>query len=79
MTKQVVNGCTNCGLDIDLVPFERVEQFVVNGVRVPVRTIMFQCPKCRDIVLIPVGPDPYTKAYIKYEELTGRKVLRKEI
>lgn len=79
MTKQVVKGCTHCGKELELVPFERTEQYVVNGVRIPIITTMYQCPQCRDIVLIPVGPDPFTKAYTKYEELTGRKVIRKEL
>lgn len=78
MTKQIVKGCTNCGKDLELTPFEKTDQYVVNGVRIPIITIMFQCPYCKDIVTIPVGPDPYTKAYKRYEELTGRTVLRKD-
>ena len=79
MTKEIVKGCTSCGLEaVELVHFDRVEQYIVNGVRIPVRSTMYQCPSCKDIVIVPVGPDPFTKAYTKYEELTGRKILRKE-
>ena len=79
MTKQVVKGCTSCGLDIELVPFERVEQYIVNGVRIPVRSTIYQCPTCKDVVIVPTGIDNLELAYRKYETLTGRKILRKEL